>query len=162
MPELRWDEVREYFDPGLMGALPDLFVPGASTGDWQAVLDLVTASGWPWQYEESGTAQPLPVAAEVLARSAGAEQASLKVWPEPGVLVTFWFMTETQIDFDVDLRELQGQQGADTLSGLLRAIGTKLGKPVLMIPEGGSQERPILGVDPALNKVTLLAPSAPD
>lgn len=106
-------------------------------------------------------AQLLPGAAAVLARPAGAVQAALKVWPAPGVLVIFWFLAETQIDFDVDLRELQGQQGADTLSGLLRAIGTKLGKPVLMVPEGGSQEHPVIGFDPALNKVTLLAVQHP-
>ena len=50
MPDLRWDQVRELFDPDLMGALPDLFVPDATIGDWQAVLDLVIASGWQWQW----------------------------------------------------------------------------------------------------------------
>jgi len=43
MPDLRWDEVREFFDPDLMGALPDLFVPDSTVQDWQAVLDLVIA-----------------------------------------------------------------------------------------------------------------------
>lgn len=57
MPDLRWEEVRELFDPDLMGALPDIFVPGATVRDWQAVLDLVTASGWQWQYQEDGTAR---------------------------------------------------------------------------------------------------------
>ena len=47
-----------------------------------------------------------------------------------------------------------GQQGADTLCAFLRTIGSRLGKPVLMTPEGGSQEHPVLGYDPALGKVT--------
>jgi hypothetical protein len=71
------------------------------------------------------------------------------------------FMSETQVDFDVDLRELQGQEGADTLCGLLHAIGGKLGKPALMTSEGGSQEHPVLGFDPALNKVILFTDPAP-
>ena len=33
MPDLRWDQVRVFFDPDLMGALPDLFVPGATVQD---------------------------------------------------------------------------------------------------------------------------------
>ena len=155
MPDLRWDQVREFFDPDLMGALPDLFVPDATVQDWQTVLDLVTASGWRWQYEVGSTAEPLPAAATVLARPAGAEVAQLKVWPVPGVLAIFRLMSETEISFDVDLRELQGQEGVDTLCAFLRAIGSRLCKPVLMTPEGGNQERPVLGYDPALNDVTL-------
>lgn len=78
----------------------------------------------------------------------------LKVWPEPRVLAIFRLYAETEVSFDVDLRELQGQQGADALCTFLRAIGSRLGKPVLMTPEGGSQERSVLGYDPALGKVT--------
>ena len=155
MPDLRWDQVREFFDPDLMGALPDLFVPDATVQDWQAVLDLVTASGWRWQYEEGSTVLPLPAAATVLTRPAGAEIAQLRVRSVPGMLAIFRFMSETEISFDVDLRELQGQAGIDTLCAFLRTIGSRLGKPVLMTPEGGSQEHPVLGYDPALNKVTL-------
>ena len=155
MPDLRWDQVKELFDPDLVGALPDLFVPDATVQDWQAVLDLVRASGWRWQYEVGNTAQPLPAAATILTRPVGAEIAQLRVWPVPGVLAIFRLFSETEILFDVDLRELQGQEGVDTLCAFVRAIGSRLGKPVLMIPEGGSQEHPVLGYSPALNKVTL-------
>jgi hypothetical protein len=71
------------------------------------------------------------------------------------VLAIFRLMSETEISFDVDLRELQGQEGADTLCAFPRAIGSRLGKPVLMTPEGGSPERPVLGYDPTLNEITL-------
>ena len=50
MPDLLWDDVRWFFDPGVMGALPDVCVPGASVEDWQSVLDLVVAQGWAFQY----------------------------------------------------------------------------------------------------------------
>ncbi|MFJ1791849.1 hypothetical protein [Kitasatospora griseola] len=46
MPDLLWDDVRDFLDPDLTGALPDLFVPGVSVEDWQALFDLVEASGW--------------------------------------------------------------------------------------------------------------------
>ena len=128
MPDLRWDEVREPFDPDLMGALPDLFVPDATVQDWQTVLDLVTVSGWQWQYEEGSTVLPLPAAVTVLARPAGAEIAHLRTWPVPGVLAIFRFMSETEISFDVDLRELQGQEGIDTLCAFLRADRKQAGQ----------------------------------
>ena len=62
------------------------------------------------------------------------------------MILRLW--SESEISFDIDLRELQGQQGVDTLCAFLQAIGSRLGKPVLMTPEGGSQEHPVLGYDP--------------
>ncbi|MFI6290478.1 hypothetical protein ACIBEJ_02780 [Nonomuraea sp. NPDC050790] len=161
MTDLRWDEVREFFDPDLMGALPDIFVPDATVEDWQRVLDLVRARGWLWEYSQGDTVLPLPNAAEVLARPPEAEMVSLRVWPAPGVLAIFRLMSETEIDFDVDLRELQGQAGVDTLCDFLRAIGSELGKPVLMTPEGESQDS-VLGFDPVVSKVVLLGDPAPN
>ena len=50
---------------------------------------------------------------------------------------------------------------ADTLCGFLRAIGGKLGKPVLMTAEGGHREHPVLSFDPVLNKVVVFPDPAP-
>ncbi len=41
--DLLWDDVKCFFDPRLMGSLPDVIVPEASVEDWQAVLDLVSS-----------------------------------------------------------------------------------------------------------------------
>lgn len=43
-----------------------------------------------------------------------------------------WLHSADVIDVDVDLREVRGQAGVDVLCALLRAIGRRLGKPVLM------------------------------
>ena len=42
--------------------------------DWQAVLDLVTVSGWRWQFEIGTAEQPLLTAARVFARDRCAER----------------------------------------------------------------------------------------
>jgi hypothetical protein len=155
MPDLYWDQVGDLFDPDRMGALPDLSGPDTTVRDWQAVLDLVTTSGWQWHFEIDGAARPLPTAASIFARPGNDEYAELRAWPAPGVLTIFRLWQESEVTFDVDLHELQGQQGVDTLCALLRAIGSRLGKPVLMTPEGGSQQQAVLGYDPAHGKVTL-------
>jgi hypothetical protein len=41
--------------------------------DWQAVLDLVVASGWERQYSEGVVVRPMPPAEAVLSRPAEAE-----------------------------------------------------------------------------------------
>ncbi|MFJ5726151.1 hypothetical protein [Streptomyces sp. NPDC093149] len=156
MPDLLWDDVRNFFDPDLMGALPDVSVADTSVEDWQAVFELVRSSGWTWEYSEGGIAGPLPSAAEVLARPADAETVDLRVWPVPEVLVIFRPGTAEEIDFDVDLRELQGQGGVDVLCGFLGAIGRRLGKSVLMTGEG-DWGNPVLGFDPGVDRVVLLA-----
>ncbi|MDT0381261.1 hypothetical protein RM572_21110 [Streptomyces sp. DSM 42041] len=155
MSELLWDDVAYFFDPDLMGALPDVRVPDASVEDWQAVLDLIGESGWRCQYSEGDVLLPLPRAEAVLARSADAECPELRVWLTDEVLAIFRFCAVEQIDFDADLRELQGQGRLDVFCGFLRLIGRQLGKPVLMAPEGDA-ERPVLGFDGASDRVVLL------
>jgi hypothetical protein len=156
MPDLLWDDVRNFFDPDLMGALPDVSVADTSVDDWQAVFELVRSSVWTWEYSEGGVAGPLLSAADVLARPADAESVDLRVWPVPEVLVIFRPMSAGEIDFDVDLRELQGQEGLDVLCGFLGSIGRRLGKPVQMTAEG-DWGNPVLGFDPGADCVVLLA-----
>jgi hypothetical protein len=152
---LLWDDVKCFFDPDLMGALPDVRVPGASVEDWQAVLDLVAERGWRCQYFEGETVLPVPRAEVVLSGSADTECPSLRVWPAADVLAIFRFHAANEVDFDVDLRELQGQERLDVFCGFLREIGRRLGKPVLMDPEGDSGHS-MLGFDVEADRVVLV------
>ncbi|MET8651199.1 hypothetical protein [Nocardia aurea] len=158
MPDLLWNEVENFFDPNLMGALPDLWVPDASVEDWQAVFDLIRSSRWVWEYVEGDTVRPLPAAVEVLPRPVDAESVVLRVRPVPAVTAIFWPMSATEIDFDVDLRELQGQVGVNILCDFVCVLGRLLGKPVFMAAEG-QYGSPVLRFDPAADRVVLLADS---
>lgn len=155
MADLLWDDVKCFFDPDLMGSLPDMRIPGASVRDWQAVLDLVAEKDWPCQYSEGETVLPVPRADAVLSRPAGAECPDLRVWPAADVLAIFRFHAADEVDFDV-LRELQGQERLDVFCGFLQEIGRRLGKPVLMDPEG-DRGHPVLGFDVEADRVVLLA-----
>ncbi|MFB7270760.1 hypothetical protein [Streptomyces sp. NPDC056244] len=156
MADLLWDDVKCFFDPDLMGSLPDVRVPGVSVEDWQAVLDLVAERGWQCQYSEGETVLPLLRAEVVLSRPVDAECPNLRVWLAADVLAIFRFHADDEVDFDVDLRELQGQDRLDVFCGLLREIGRRLGKPVLMDPEGG-HGHPVLGFDVEADRVVLLS-----
>ncbi|MFF8882079.1 hypothetical protein [Streptomyces flaveolus] len=156
MADLLWDEVKWFFDPDLLGSLPDLRVPDASVEDWQAVLDLVAEKGWKRRYSEGGRVLPVPRAEDVLSRPADAECPDLRVWPVADVSAIFRFHADDEVDFDVDLRELQGQERLDVFCDFLREIGRRLGKPVLMDPEG-DHGHPVLGFDVGADRVVLLA-----
>lgn len=144
MPDLVWDDVKYFFDPEVMGSLPDVRVPDASVADWQAVLDLIDASGWRSRYSEGDVVMPVPRAEAVLSRPDDVECPELRVWPTSDVLAIFRFLAAEEVDFDIDLRELQGQERLDVLCSFLRAIGQRLGRPVFMDPEGG-YGHPVLG-----------------
>lgn len=92
-----------------LGSLPDVWVPNASERDWQAFLDLVVEQGWTFQYSEGSTALPLPSAEVVLSRPADAEQPHLEVRPVQDILAICQFYAAEGIDFDVNLREIQGR-----------------------------------------------------
>ncbi|MEU7581381.1 hypothetical protein AB0B50_27680 [Streptomyces sp. NPDC041068] len=156
MADLLWDDVKCAFCADVMGTLPDVYVPETSVDDWQAVLDLVEVNGWQYRYSEGDTVLPLPRAESVLSRPDDAECPQLRVRPTPDVLAIFRFHAAEEIDFDVDLRELQGQQRLDVFCGFLSAIGRRLGKPVLMDAEGGDGSRPVLGFDAASDQMVVL------
>ncbi|WP_344547198.1 hypothetical protein [Actinomadura fulvescens] len=160
MSDLHWDEVKKFFDPDLMGALPDLYIRDTTAEDWQKVFDLVRDRGWEWKFQQGFAERPLPTAAEALNRPTDADTVELRVWPAPGVLAIVRPWSATEINFDIDLRELQGQQGVDTLCRFLRDLGRELGKSVTVTPEGGSPERAVLGYDLASDRVLLLADPA--
>jgi hypothetical protein len=154
--DLLWDDVKCFFDLDSMGSLPDVRVPNTSVEDWQAVLDLVVEKGWKCRYSEGETVLPVPRAKAVLSRPADAECPELRVWPTAEVLAIFRFHAEDEVDFDVDLRELRGQERLDVFCGFLRELGRRLGKPVLMDPEG-DYGHPVLRFDVEADRVVLCA-----
>jgi hypothetical protein len=154
--DLLWDDVSSLFDPDLVGSLPDVRVPSTAVEDWQAVLDLVAEKGWECRYSEGETVLPVPRAEVVLSRPVDAECPALRVWPTADVLAIFRFHAIDEVDFDVDLRELRGQERLDVFCGFLREIGRRVGKPVLMDPEG-DDGHPVLGFDVEADRVVLLA-----
>ncbi|MFF7194295.1 hypothetical protein ACFZAM_11365 [Streptomyces sp. NPDC008079] len=162
MSELRWDDVKPFFDLEWEGRLPDVWIEQTTVEDWQKVFDLVGETGWRSEYAEGGAVMPLPRAEAVLSRPDDADCADLRVRPTRDVLAIFRMESADEIGFDVDLRELQGQERLDVLCGFLRALGRRLGKPVVMTPEGDVDRRhPVLGFDVEADRVVLLAaPSA--
>lgn len=158
MVDLCWEEVRCFFDPELMGGLPDVHIQGASVTDWQSLVGLIRSSAWSVECFEGTDAIDLPSALAVFQRSAEDELLDIRVRPIPEILTIFrpWAGGGETIDFDVDLSELQGQGRLDVFCQFLAAIGRQLGKPVLMSAEGDWQH-PVLGFDPDLDQVVLLA-----
>src|SRR4029450_175717 len=63
-------------------------------------------------------------------------------WLNPEVLVIFRFLSDDAIDFDIDLRELQGQERLDLLCDFFAGIGRRLGKPSADVTRGRRGSKP--------------------
>ncbi|MEU1720357.1 hypothetical protein [Nonomuraea sp. NPDC005692] len=161
MPDLRWDDVKLLFDPEVNGALPDVVVDGTTVEDWQVLLDLVRTQGWRFAYSVAGEPMELTSAADMAeaAHAGGSPELrvtpDLRVWPIADLLIIFRMYQVESIDFDVDLRELQGQERLDVLANFFCLIGRSLGKSVSMGPEG-SPGHPDLGFDVDADRVMLM------
>jgi hypothetical protein len=156
VPDLAWDDVEEWFDPESNGVLPDVLVSDTTVADWQAVVDLVRSAGLAYEYAVDGRVVRIPHRVEDMLSMRDEAGVTLKVWPVPGVLAIFRPYSAEQIDFDVDLRELQGQRRLDVLCRFMRTIGRRLGKPVVMTPEG-SDTPPLIAYEVESDRVVLLA-----
>ncbi|GAA4475863.1 hypothetical protein [Phytohabitans houttuyneae] len=124
MSGLRWEDVRVWFDLVLNGTLPDVHVPETTVEDWRTLIALVQAEGWQWEYRVDGEPGELPAVEDMLSRRDEARIA-LHVWPTPDVLAIFRPYEAEQIDFDVDLRELQGQARLDVLCRFFTATSCR-------------------------------------
>lgn len=111
--DLLWDGGKFCSDLDLMGSLPDVRVPNPSAEDWQVVLDLVAEKDWKCEYSEGESVLPVPQAETVLHRAADAECPDLRVWPTADMLAIFRFHATDEVEFDIDLLELRGQDRLD-------------------------------------------------
>lgn len=101
--------------------------------------------GWKYQYSESEALLPVPQAGTC--------------WSAADALAIFQFHVDDEVDFDVDRRELQGQDRLH-LSCVLQEIGERLGKRVLMGAEG-DHSHPVLGFESRLIEPSPRRPEGP-
>lgn len=146
MSDLRWSDVIEALDPEWNGHLPDVFVGPVGVEDWQSFLDLVEEQGWPREVLRAEGA-PWPRAVDLFPGGRPLDEPpTLAVRPFEGVQVNVYPYTVDEIAFDVDLRELEGQEGLDRLCGLLRLVGRRLSRDVPLYAEG-DPSAPVLRYD---------------
>jgi hypothetical protein len=154
VPDLLWDDVREWFEPD--GSLLDAYVFDTTVADWQAFVDLVRSKGWWFAYSEDGRPRRLPYRVEDVLARRGEMAVLLQVRLVPDVLANVHFFTDEEIEVDFAREELQGQERLDLLCSFLRGVGRRLGKPVVLTPENLS-DHPLIGYDIDADRVVAIA-----
>lgn len=143
-----WDDVAWWFDPRRWGVLPDGEIVGTTTEDWQRLLDLIGQEAWTSEVIVDGAVRALPDSATALFDIAAEAAATIRVWPAAAMQANVFVHTRARIDFDVDLRELQGQRQLDALCVFVQAVGRAVAKRVELRPEGAPATEAALAYDP--------------
>jgi hypothetical protein len=158
MSDVRWDDVREIFVREGHGTL--FRVVDTTASSWQAVLDLVRSRRWRHDYEEEGAAVPMPErATDILDRAEDANPA-LWVWPNSVLLAVFDPVCAQEVEFSIDLLQVQGQQRFDLLCEFLRTIGQLLDRPVIMARDDDDSDTDVayLAYRPEVDRFMIVRP----
>ena len=127
MGELAWEDVKEDWVPD--GGLVDIYVFETTLADWQRVVDVLRATGWPTEFSV-GDKRDMPAAVDDIFELLPDHSPTWRLWPHPDVLVNCFFFSEAEIEFDVSPDEIVGEAEFDAVCDLVLAVGRTLGKRV--------------------------------
>lgn len=129
------------------GTWRDIYVLGTTITDWQRVLDLLndqTPNALTF-YVDGGEPPSAPSAGLIFERR---EETSMLLQVTAGnVHLNCHFFCEEEIEFDLDPRELRGEQDLQAVLAFMGVLANGTGKPAILTHEN-AQEAVILTVQP--------------
>lgn len=134
-----WPKYKDEF--ACDGSLRDVYVLNTNVAIWKQFLDFLKSSGIPHSFRGEERAEYLDdLAAYFKKRS---EHRSLILSMDVnGVIINCHFFTETEIEFDLDPKEVTGEDKANSLFQFMETVSNTLSLPIRMTPEN-TEETPI-------------------
>jgi hypothetical protein len=141
---LSWDLVKAEF--AWEGSWRDICIRDVQLDDWRSAIQAVLSSGLRSVFSVDGVEGAFPVdVAQTFARC-GEAAALLSVFTRNARLNCHFF-DETEIEFDLDPREVVGQADLDDVINFMALLATTTHKPALLTPEN-MHDAPFIRVDP--------------
>lgn len=131
-----WSRVSHEFE--FDGSWRDIYVLGTTVSDWQLVLDALRNSSFTVVYRQAGRLTDLPSGVLDAFSEPGYAGRLLSV-NASGVTLNCHFFTESEIEFDLDPREVAGPVQFNAVLDFMRLISTACEKPVVLTPENGPE-----------------------
>jgi hypothetical protein len=132
MDEIAWETVRDEFV--FDGSWQDIYVFGTSIADWQRMLDAIRSAGYRLTYFRTDQPTEMPTNAGDAFPLPGECDRRLSVW-FADVIANCHFFTVEEIEFDIDPRELRGQQELNALFGFMRYLAQATDKEAVLTAE---------------------------
>lgn len=153
MDEIAWETVRDEF--AFDGGWRDIYVLGTTIDDWQRALDAIRLAGYKLAYFRALQPIEMPMKAVEAFPLPDECDRHLSIW-FADVLANCHFFTVEEIEFDIDPREVKGQQELNALFGFMRCLAKATDKVVVLTPENG-QEHTIFRVSPGNTAIEYVA-----
>ena len=142
---IAWDDLKAEF--AWEGSWRDICVTGTTIADWRAALEMIQAAGFRLKFTIDGTESTPPD--DVLQMFAQPRETSFLLAAfVGGVQLNCHFFAESEIEFDLDPREVVGQAELDAVITFLRKLAGSTQKCALMTPEN-THEAAFIRVDPS-------------
>ncbi len=132
MNRLNWQDVRGEFV--FDGCLLDIYLFETDWADWEHLLNGLRTSDFCLSYFLDGK----PAASPTDARQAFADREAFATCLSVGfggVIANTFFFTPLEIEFDIDPREITGQDKLDALIGFMSWLAARIGKEAVLTPE---------------------------
>ncbi len=139
-----WSKYKDEF--ACDGSLRDVYVLNTNVVIWKQFLDFLKSSGIHHSFRgEDSTEYLADLAAYFKERSElGSLILSIDV---NGVIINCHFFTETEIEFDLDPKEVTGEDKANSVFQFMEIVSETLSLPVRLTPEN-TEETPIFEYTP--------------
>ena len=151
-----WEDVREDWlpDDGLREInFPDAYAAGVEHAEWQRLVDWVRSrTDWTASYAEGGDAVEMPDDVAVIMARSPTVSSLWRIDIGRGVIVNTYFAPD-EMEFDVDPREVRGQEEFALVCDFVRSIGALAGRRVEVSAEGSSGPL-VMSFDPATGEIT--------
>ena len=144
---IQWEICKRDFE--FDGAGLDIYVFGTTIEDWGSLFNVLRTS-YCFEYSVDGEPGQFPKTIEevFLIRKSASPALSFLVGK---ISVVCHFFHETDIEFDIDPREVTSQAELDILLNFLRQVGATIHRSVVLTPENGP-EQSIITYDSELEK----------
>jgi hypothetical protein len=121
--EFRWD-----------GSWRDIVVPETNISHWQQALDALRSSSFTLRYLRDGVESSLPFYAAQAFPAPGMADRLFSV-NVGGPILNSHFFLETEIEFDLDPREVQSQVELEGIVRFMRLLADATGRDAVLTPE---------------------------
>src|SRR4051794_4079137 len=115
-----WNLIARDFEPD--GSLRDIYVFKATMSDWQHVVEVLREWSPAPTFTIGGESQDLPERVEDIF-SAGRQHGALLCTKVGGVLVNCHFFVESEIEFDLDPREITSATQIEAIVRFMTRLG---------------------------------------
>jgi hypothetical protein len=142
---LDWESVKAEFV--WEGSWRDICVPGVSIDEWRAMASAIPSAGFANEFQVGGTVTSFPE--DVAAAFARSPDSSSSLWSvfADRVRLCCHFFDQSEIEFDLDPREVAGQSQLDAVLEFMRVLAAATGRVALLTPEN-MHDAPFIRVPP--------------